>query len=193
VPRTLAAFRRFTNMLTDEECAVTQTRRLFLRPFEPADLEPYAEIRSSPSVARFLPGGEPGAKSAADKVRAGWTPWGRDAWNAGRYAPWAVIETSNSRLIGHLGLRFLADIGETELLYMIDEPWWKKGLATEGGQAAVAFARDRLGLKRLVAFVLPENNASIAVLGKLGFRHDGAQSIFGLNAVRYVLSLIDAN
>jgi ribosomal-protein-alanine N-acetyltransferase len=172
---------------------VIQTRRLFLRPFEPADLEPYAEIRSRPSVARHLPGGEPGAKSAADKVRMGGTPWGQDAWNAGRYAPWAVIETSSSRLIGHLGLRYLADIKETELLYMIDEPWWKKGLATEGGHAAVAFARNRLGLKRLVAFVVPENNASIAVLGKLGFRHDGAQSIFGLDAERYVLTLTDSN
>ena len=170
-----------------------QTRRLHLRPFEPADLESYAEIRSRPSVARFLPGGEAGAKDAADKVRAGGTPWGRDAWSAGQYAPWAVIETSSSRLIGHLGLRFLVDIGETELLYMIDEPWWKKGLATEGGHAAVAFARDRLGLKCLVAFVLPENGGSIAVLGKLGFRKDGAQVIFGLDAVRYVRTLTDPN
>jgi ribosomal-protein-alanine N-acetyltransferase len=189
----LAALRRIAKIPACEERTVIQTRRLFLRPFEPGDLEPYAEIRLRPSVARFLPGGEAGAKSAADKVRMSGTPWGRDAWNAGQYAPWAVIETNSSRLIGHLGLRFLADIGETELLYMIDEPWWKKGFATEGGQAAVAFARDRLGLKRLVAFVLPENGASIAVLGNLGFRHDGAQSIFGLDAVRYVRSLIDAD
>ena len=61
--------------------------------------------------------------------------------------------------------------------------------ATEGGQAAVGFARDRLGLSRLVAFALPENGASIAVMRRLGFRHDGEQSIFGLNAVRYVLVL----
>jgi ribosomal-protein-alanine N-acetyltransferase len=185
----LAVWRRIIKMRTDEGCPVIRTQRLFLRPFEPADLEPYAKIRSRPSVAKFLPGGEPGAKSAADKVRAGGTPWGQDAWNSGLYAPWAVIEISGSRMIGHLGLRFLADIKETELLYMLDEPWWKKGLATEGGQAAVAFARDRLGLKRLVAFAVPENTASIAVLGKLGFRHDGVQSIFGLDAERYARTL----
>jgi ribosomal-protein-alanine N-acetyltransferase len=189
----LAESRRITKVHAGEECSVILTRRLFLRAFEPADLEPYAEIRSRPSVARFLPGREDGAKDAADKVRIGGTPWGRDAWNGGQYAPWAVTETNSSLLIGHLGLRFLVDIGETELLYMIDEPWWKKGLATEGGHAAVAFARDRLGLKRLVAFVLPENGASIAVLGKLGFRHDGVQLIFGLDTVRYVRTLTDSN
>ncbi len=166
-----------------------ETRRLYLRPFEPADLERYAEIRARPSVARFLPGGEAGAKDAAAKALAAGTVWGRDAWNAGGFAPWAVVEKSSARLIGHLGLRYLSEISETELLYMIDEPWWGQGLATEGGQAAVGFARDRLGLSRLVAFALPENGASIAVMRRLGFRHDGEQSIFGLNAVRFVLIL----
>jgi RimJ/RimL family protein N-acetyltransferase len=62
------------------------------------------------------------------------------------------------------------------------------GLATEGGRAAVDFARDRLGLTALVAFAVPENAGSIAVMRKLGFRYDGQQSIFGLDAVRYVLN-----
>jgi ribosomal-protein-alanine N-acetyltransferase len=92
-------------------------------------------------------------------------------------------------LIGHLGLRYLSDIAETELLYMIDEPWWGKGLATEGGRAAVDFARDRLHLNYLVAFALPENAASIAVMRRLGFRFEREQAIFGLNAMRYVLNL----
>jgi len=116
-----------------------ETQRLYLRPFEPADLEAYAVIRSRPSTARFLPGGEAGAKATASGVR---TLWGHDAWTAGGYAPWAVVEKISSQLIGHLGLRYLPEIQETELLYMIDEPWWGRGLATEGGRAAVDFARD---------------------------------------------------
>jgi [ribosomal protein S5]-alanine N-acetyltransferase len=166
-----------------------ETDRLILRPFEPDDLEAYAAIRSRPANARFLPGGEAGASDAGDRVRANGTPWGLAAWNAGGFAPWAVIEKSSTRLIGHLGLRYLPEIDETELLYLIDEPWWGKGFATEGGHAAVRFARDRLGARRLVAFALPENGASIAVMRKLGFRFDGKQSIFGLDAERYVLDL----
>jgi ribosomal-protein-alanine N-acetyltransferase len=169
---------------------VLETQRLYLRPFEPGDLEPYAEIRSRPSVARFLPGGAAGASDAANKVRTGGSPWGRDAWNAGGFAPWAVVEKSSTRLIGHLGLRYLSEISETELLYMIDEPWWGQGLAAEGGHAALRFARDRLGLDRVVAFAVPENGGSIAVMRKLEFRFDGEQSIFGLDAVRYVLNLV---
>jgi RimJ/RimL family protein N-acetyltransferase len=53
----------------------------------------------------------------------------------------------------------------------------------------VDFARGRLGLRRLVAFALRENGASIAVMRKLGFHLEGEQSIFGLDAVRYGLNL----
>jgi RimJ/RimL family protein N-acetyltransferase len=166
-----------------------ETKRLCLRPFEPSDLDAYAVIRSRPSNARYLPGGEAGAKAAGGRVQ---NLWGHDAWTNGGYAPWAVVEKSSSRLIGHLGLRFLPEIQETELLYMIDEPWWGRGLATEGGHAAVEFARDQLGLRGLVAFALPENGGSIAVMRKLGFRFEGEQSIFGLDAVRYGLNLTTA-
>ncbi len=162
-----------------------ETHRLYLRPFEPADIDAYRLIRGKPSVARFLPGGEAGARDAATKLRR---VWGADAWTPPGFAPWAAIEKASQRLIGHLGLRYLPEIKETELLYMIDEPWWGMGLATEGGHAAVSFARDQLGLAALVAFAVPENAGSIAVMRKLGFRYDGQQSIFGLDAVRYVLN-----
>ena len=164
-----------------------ETQRLLLRPFEPDDLEPWAAIRSRASVARFLPGGEAVTPDAAARAMAVGNPWGRDAWRGDGYAPWAVVEKSSSRLIGHLGLRYLPEILETELLYMIDEPWWGKGLATEAGRAAVDFAQYRLRLDHLVAFALPENAASIAVMRRLGFCFESEQAIFGLNAVRYAL------
>jgi [ribosomal protein S5]-alanine N-acetyltransferase len=124
------------------------------------------------------------------RARASVNAWGREAWKADGFAPWAVVEKTSARLIGHLGLRYLSEINETELLYLIDEPWWGQGLATEGGHAAVRFAREQLRASHLVAFIVPENIASISVVGKLGFRRDGEQSIFGLNAWRFVLPLV---
>ena len=168
---------------------MVETERLYLRPFEPGDAEAYAAIRSRPSNARYLPGGEAGATDAAIRARAVATPWGSEAWTAGGFAPWAVVEKTSARLIGHLGVRYLPEIDETELLYLIDEPWWGKGLATEAGHAAVRFARERLGVRYLVAFILPENVRSISVVRKLGFRQDGEQSIFGLDVLRFALPL----
>ena len=167
---------------------IIETARLKLRPFEDADLEAYAAIRGKASVARFLPGGSAGAPDAAARVLASGSPWTGAAWVDGGFAPWAVIEKSSARLIGHLGLRHLPEIGETELLYLLDEPWWGQGLVTEGGRGAVAFAQERLLLDHLVAFAVAENHASIAVMRKLGFRPDGEQAIFGLRALRYVLT-----
>jgi ribosomal-protein-alanine N-acetyltransferase len=120
-----------------------ETEGLILRPFEPDDLDAYSAIRSKPANARFLPGGEAGAADAGSLVRAAGTPWGHEAWNEGGFAPWAVVEKERLTLIGHLGLRFLPEIGETELLYLIDEPWWGRQFATEDGRAVVDFARDR--------------------------------------------------
>lgn len=53
------------------------------------------------------------------------------------------------------------------------------------------FARERLALSRLIAFSSRENGAPVAVMRKLGFRLEGAQSIFGLDADRYALNLAD--
>ena len=90
------------------------------------------------------------------------------------------------RLAGHLGLRRLPDLGETELLFPIDPGAQGRGYATEGGRAALAFGFGRLALPEVAAFVLPENAASIAVLERLGMtRRPGLVRAFGLEALRY--------
>ena len=56
-----------------------------------------------------------------------------------------------------------------------------RGLATEAMRAAIADAWERTGADHLVAYIRPENAASLRVAQKLGFRfrsegraHDGA-------------------
>jgi [ribosomal protein S5]-alanine N-acetyltransferase len=167
-----------------------RTARLRLRPFRPDDRPAYTAIRADPETARYLPGGAAGAAEAADKAERAVAGWGAGAWQGGGYAPWAVEHVGDGgRLIGHLGLRYLPEIGETELLYLFERPAWGRGFATEGAQAAVAFARDRLGLAYLVAFAVPENAASIAVMRRCGFAHEGPVHIFGIDGVRYGLRL----
>jgi [ribosomal protein S5]-alanine N-acetyltransferase len=167
-----------------------RTARLLLRPFRAGDLPAYTAIRSDPETARYLPGGTAGASEAPERARRTIDAWGKGAWADGGYAPWAVEDIENGgRLIGHLGLRRLPEIGETELLYLLERAAWGRGLATEGARAAIAFARDRLGLAHLVALALPENAASIAVMRRCGFAHEGPIHIFGIDGVRYGLRL----
>lgn len=165
------------------------TERLTLRPFADGDLETYASFYEKPQVVRFLPGGEslpPRAREIAQKniehIRGLW------AGHPG-YGPWAVEEKASGRLVGHLGLRHLPDVGgQTEVLYLFDDRAWGKGYATEGGAAALDYGFGVLGLPRIVAFAFPENGASLRVMEKIGMtRVPGTIEVFGIEAVQYAV------
>ena len=82
-----------------------------------------------------------------------------------------VLETGGVR-IGYCGLRnfewdskFLG----TELGYIIDKRHWGKGYAKEAAESVLKFARDILGLNKILALVGDENFASIKIVASLGF------------------------
>lgn len=161
-----------------------ETARLLLRPFEPADVAAYAAIRAKPEVMRFLPGGEARTATArrdAERLVASFAA----SWDKAGYGPWAAINRSSGALLGHIGLRFLPELGhETEVLYMLDSAAWGRGLATEGATAARDYAWRVLGLQRLIGLALPDNAASLGVLERIGMRREGVVEAFGLKLVR---------
>ena len=162
-----------------------ETGRLLLRPFGEGDGPAYRAIRLKPGVTRFLPSHTEDPAEAARRADATVRAF-REAWKRDGYGPWAVVERASGRLAGHLGLRRLPDLGETELLFLIDPDAQGRGYATEGGRAALAWGFDRLALAQIAAFVLPENAASIAVLKRLGMkRRAGLVRAFGLEVLRF--------
>jgi ribosomal-protein-alanine N-acetyltransferase len=132
---------------------------------------------------RYMPGGEERAKLAAE-----FAPKTLDlfaaCWRDHGFGPWAVEEKAGGKLIGHLGLRFLPERDETELLYMLDDLAWGKGFAREGARAALA-AADEAGFGELVGFTHPENVRSQNVLAASGFAPTGMVKVFGLNATGF--------
>src|SRR5207244_11159540 len=51
---------------------------------------------------------------------------------------------------------------------------WGRGYATEAARACLDFAFRSLGLSEVVAFTVPANARSRAVMERLGMRHDAA-------------------
>ncbi|MEM1315757.1 MAG: GNAT family N-acetyltransferase [Pseudomonadota bacterium] len=170
---------------------IVETERLTLRPFRPDDEPAYAAIRSKPEVARYLSGGEAAAAEGAAKAAA-LVPAFAAMWEgAPGYGPWAVEERAAGRLLGHLGLRKLEELGgRTELLYALDPSAQGKGYAVEGARAALDYAFGALGLPEVIALALPENARSLKVMERAGMvRRDGLVEAFG---TRVVLAEIDA-
>jgi RimJ/RimL family protein N-acetyltransferase len=74
---------------------------------------------------------------------------------------------------GLCGLVKREGLDHPDVGYAFLERFWGRGYASESAAAALAFARERLGLQTVVAIVQPANGGSIAVLQKIGMKAAG--------------------
>ena len=141
-----------------------------------------AELFADPEVTRYLP--MDGALS--DAALAGAFERGLGHWEAHRYGLWAVCDGTTGVFMGHCGLRFLDDVGETELYYALAQPYWGSGTPPKPpGAPGLRLRRRRT--HRIAAFAVPENRASANVMVKLGMVFEAEVDIFGLHCSRYAI------
>jgi len=108
------------------------------------------------------------------------------------YGMWLVKDRVTHRLIGRAGLNHCEPEGECvlEMGYAIGVPYQKKGYATEVCRAIIDYAKCAdLGFDKLHCFVQPGNEASMALLHKLGFAHMGSCMSDGKKMCKYVVSI----
>ena len=145
---------------------VIDTGRLLLRRFTLDDLPAFYHLASRPEIIRYAQSTPVASLEEARELMKA-APL-RDYATHG-YGRFACVWKETGEVIGFSGLKFVPEIGDTELGYRFFKEYWGKGLATEAGRASIEFARSDLGLTRLVAMVHPENVASAKVVEKLGF------------------------
>jgi RimJ/RimL family protein N-acetyltransferase len=161
--------------------AVLETRRLRLRAFREEDLEPYARMCADPEVMRYLGDGR-----GLDRSEA----WRQIAlflghWRLRGYGLWAAELRETGRFIGRIGLWNPEGWPGLEVGWLVDRSHWGRGLATEGGRAALGWAFETLGAERVLSVIHPENAASIRVAEKLGERLQGTWQVRGIDVVVY--------
>ena len=144
---------------------VLKTDRLTLRPLTPADAESYAAIRYHPEVVKWM------LPAPADTLEAAHAAIERYAtgWRERGCGPWGVFH--KGRQIGHAGLNFVPEFGETEVLWSLHPDAWGKGYATEAARAALDLGFRTLDLKLIFAITRPDNLASQAVMKRLGLTY----------------------
>jgi RimJ/RimL family protein N-acetyltransferase len=146
------------------------TRRLTLRQWRPADLEPFAALNADPAVMEFLPALLTREQSttfieaaAADLERRG-------------FGLWAVEERASGTFTGCVGLSVpsfeAAFTPCVEILWRLAAPCWGRGFATEAARACLELGFGPLGLEEVVSFTVPRNTRSRAVMERLGMRRD---------------------
>lgn len=152
------------------ERPVIETRRLVLRLIERSDLPALFAVNGDEEVFRFSP-------------RESWkTPADGEAWysrvlehrKSGTTLQFVIVLRDGGRPVGTLAaFHFEESVGSAEVGYVLGREHWGKGLMKEALGAFVAFAFETLGLKRLEAELDPRNAASVRVLERVGFSHEG--------------------
>jgi RimJ/RimL family protein N-acetyltransferase len=79
-----------------------------------------------------------------------------------------VQQKSDGAPIGMCGLIKRDILPDTDIGYAYLPAYWGRGYAYEAAAAVVHFARQKVGLKRLLGIVAPHNTASNQLLKKLG-------------------------
>ena len=141
---------------------VLKTERLTLRPMALGDAEAYAAMRYHPDVAKWL---LPAPADPVDAARAAIERY-LQSWRDRGYGPWAIFR--DGRLVGHAGLNFVPEFGETEVLWSLHPDAWGQGFATEAARAALDFGFRTRELDLIFAVTKPDNLASQAVMKRLG-------------------------
>jgi RimJ/RimL family protein N-acetyltransferase len=169
--------------------AERQTRRLLLRPPNPADRALYHAHFTRPEVEAWLrpPPLPPFNSAALDELVEG----DRAHWSDHGYGPWIVIEKETGAFAGRGGLHWtvVEETAMVELAWSVEPALHRCGYATEMAEAAVVWARE-LRIEELVALVLPANAASRRVAEKVGYEQNGEVEHAGLPHLLYRLRLV---
>ncbi|MGY4531730.1 RimJ/RimL family protein N-acetyltransferase [Pseudomonas sp. TE3786] len=151
-----------------------QTERLLLRTWRDEDLLPFAEMVADPMVMRYFPATQNRAEAAAliERVHAHSAEHG--------FGLWALERKDNGAFIGFTGLGVVgfdapfcqAGRPTIEIGWRLARHAWGQGFASEAARAALACAFEHLHVPQVVAFTVPANRPSRAVMERIGMQRD---------------------
>ncbi len=135
----------------------------------PDDAEFILKLVNEPSFIRFI--GDKGVRSHADAVQYIQTgPMASyERFGFGLY----LVELKGSRVpIGMCGVLKRDSLPDIDVGFAFLPAFWSKGYAFEAAAAVKCLGKDVLGISRLVAITNPDNESSIKLLEKIGFRYE---------------------
>ena len=148
---------------------VLETERLILRKLSTDDAEFVLELLNEPSFLRYI--GDRGVRNLEEAkqyiLNRLVTSYERNGF--GLY----LVELRESRIpIGISGLVKRDTLPDPDIGFAYLPAYWSKGYAVESAAAVMNYAREVLGLTRIVAITSLDNEASAKLLGKIGLRFE---------------------
>ena len=79
--------------------------------------------------------------------------------------------------VGMCGILKREELPDPDIGFALLPDFWGKGLAFEAATAVLSDARERLKIERILAITSLDNDASINLLERLGFKFDGVVTV----------------
>ena len=153
-----------------------ETGRLRLRPWRAGDRAPFAALNADPEVMRFFP--KPLGRAESDAMVGRLEArWASDGFGFG-----VAERRADGAFLGMVGLARVqvalpgAPDGAIEVGWRLARAHWGQGYATEAARAWLDWGFAELAPEEIVAFAVPANRASRAVMLRLGMREDPARA-----------------
>jgi RimJ/RimL family protein N-acetyltransferase len=149
--------------------AVIETERLILRRFTPADAEFVLALLNEPGFLRYI--GDRGVRTseqASEYIEKSLVA----SYDRHGFGPWCVELKPGGEPIGMCGLFRKDWLDSPDLGYAFLAGHVARGYGVEAAAAVMDYARHTLALDRVLAVTTPDNEASIRLLGKLGFAYE---------------------
>lgn len=151
-------------------CLILETERLRLRKISEDDAEFILRLLNEPSFIENI--GDRQVRSLEDARR-----YIRDgpvaSYEKFGFGLWMVVLKESGVSLGMCGLLKRDSLEDIDLGYAFLPEYWSQGFASEAARATLDYASHKLAAKRVLAITNPDNQGSIRVLEKLGFRSQG--------------------
>lgn len=145
---------------------ILETSRLYLRHFKEEDAQRLSEYRNKKEVAYYQTWNKYSYLDA--KRRINHCLKNPDIKDKGNYQ-FAIILKDNETLIGDLFVE--TNKSKSFVLgYTLDSDYWNKGIATEMVTAFLEYMKEELQYQKVICYVYKDNERSLHLLKKLGFK-----------------------
>ena len=147
-----------------------KTERLTLRALRELDAEDMFEYAKNPEVTKYLLWREHKTLAFTKEYLA----YIESRYALGDFYDWAITLTESDKMIGTCGFTKIDPINnQAEIGYVLNPAYHHMGIAAEAADAVMKFGFETLSLHRIETKFMQGNDASRAVMERLGMSFEG--------------------
>ena len=148
---------------------ILETERLIVRHLSADDAGFVLELLNEPSFIRYI--GDKQVRNL-DDARRYIADGPLQSYELNGFGLYLVELKASHTPVGICGVLKRDTLPDPDIGFAFLPAYWNQGYAIESATAVMKYARQVLGMKRILAITSPDNQASEKLLGRIGIRFD---------------------